>query len=577
MIDLQALLARLSGGAVTPADSAGTTAARGLFPAVLSALRGGEVVAQGAGPSGHVAADPLARVDAILAEAAAWLADPDLSDIEIAGQLEAALTRLRPVLSQIMAVQTGPSGQGATAVLAALSSGPGGEAEAVPPAPRGLAAALPALGEVLRGMAEAGQVADTGGAAPLDATDQGGGDTGLAVAALPPAVLLLLRAAILPEAQAPRFAAAAQSGGGMADIPAGWAGKAVPLGMLGQGGRITGSTSEAGARPATVGGPVVPMTTPPRSHAQPPGAGLPVVAPVTPDATPPALTQIAATEVTGRLPVAAGPASVAQTGVDPAPPRATVQNWSPVPSGLRPLPQADRPVHAPAAPEMTAPLATPVPEPDEPARSLPDMSVTAPSLQPAATGARTTTAPVTPVAAQEVTPSGSPEPPQAAPQPVAQAPQTLPSAAPQTPAQQATPQAAELFGQIRAQVTTGSEMRISLTPDNLGGVEIDVLTDETGQLRIAVRAEHPAVLSLMRADRDGLLALLREVGHAIDDKGLSLSDFGTGGEPRGDRQTPQRPAGALLSVAPLTEGETPAETSPKQPATAPSGGVDLRI
>lgn len=85
--------------------------------------------------------------------------------------------------------------------------------------------------------------------------------------------------------------------------------------------------------------------------------------------------------------------------------------------------------------------------------------------------------------------------------------------------------ARNLVQQIRSASFTGGQTRIALAPRGLGEIEIDMRPDESGRLRIILRAENPAVLQALRGDRDGLLLALSDGGAGVEDADLEFEDF----------------------------------------------------
>lgn len=145
-----------------------------------------------------------------------------------------------------------------------------------------------------------------------------------------------------------------------------------------------------------------------------------------------------------------------------------------------------------------------------------------------------------------------------------------------------TPQVAvqgqEILGQIRASTSADGKINVELKPEGLGKVEISLTPDEAGRLQVVVRADQAAVLSALRADRDGLAAMLRDAGHAVEDSALSFSDLGTQGGNQGERddQGERGRSGAFGAYGSATAGsaEVAGEIQSRQ---LPIGSVDIRI
>ncbi|MGR3571039.1 flagellar hook-length control protein FliK [Brevirhabdus sp.] len=134
------------------------------------------------------------------------------------------------------------------------------------------------------------------------------------------------------------------------------------------------------------------------------------------------------------------------------------------------------------------------------------------------------------------------------------------------------PATQEILSQLRAQTGNQGQIRVELRPDGLGRVEIDLTPDKTGQLRVEIRIENPAVLAALRQDRDGLMGMLRDAGHAVGDQGLNFGEFGQRGprqgQDAGGTEGSDTGAGAPLSEAP---------DASQSPAPARTGGVDLNV
>ncbi|SDG93277.1 flagellar hook-length control protein FliK [Alloyangia pacifica] len=144
-----------------------------------------------------------------------------------------------------------------------------------------------------------------------------------------------------------------------------------------------------------------------------------------------------------------------------------------------------------------------------------------------------------------------------------------------------TPQIAvqgqEILGQIRASTSAEGKINVELKPEGLGKVEISLTPDEAGRLQVVVRADQAAVLSALRADRDGLAAMLRDAGHAVEDSALSFSDLGTQGGnqgDQGDRDGGQTGGFGAYGIARDRAAEVAGDMQSRQ---LPVGSVDIRI
>ena len=92
--------------------------------------------------------------------------------------------------------------------------------------------------------------------------------------------------------------------------------------------------------------------------------------------------------------------------------------------------------------------------------------------------------------------------------------------------------ASHVTGQLKGQRVAEGTTRIALSPQGLGTLEIELARDDAGALRVVVRAENPAVLGALRDNREGLLGVLRDSGHGVQDSGLGFEAFGREGRPQ---------------------------------------------
>lgn len=107
--------------------------------------------------------------------------------------------------------------------------------------------------------------------------------------------------------------------------------------------------------------------------------------------------------------------------------------------------------------------------------------------------------------------------------------------------------------QIRLPGGTETRTQITLRPDGLGAVEIELTTDPSGKLALTLRAENPAVLQALRADRDLLLMSLERTGAELDGARLDFEGFGEGtGSGAEDRKRAPSPYGPLATTADVT-------------------------
>lgn len=149
------------------------------------------------------------------------------------------------------------------------------------------------------------------------------------------------------------------------------------------------------------------------------------------------------------------------------------------------------------------------------------------------------------------------------PAPLVQAVTPAIAAAVPTPVQHQAPQsgfARNLAGQIRGVSFSEGTTRIELSPQGLGGIEIEISPDEAGKLRVVLRAENPAVLNAMRSDREMLAGLLRDGGATVEDSAMSFEDLG---QRRGTSQQHSEPGLTAFGSAEADEiEELPDMTDP---------------
>lgn len=145
-------------------------------------------------------------------------------------------------------------------------------------------------------------------------------------------------------------------------------------------------------------------------------------------------------------------------------------------------------------------------------------------------------------------------------------------------APQAAVQGQDVLGQIRASASADGKINVELKPEGLGKVEVTLTPDEAGRLQVVVRADQAAVLSALRADRDGLVALLRDAGHAVDDGALSFADLGESGQGGTRGQDGSQGSGGFMTYGrALSEASSLAGSGEMQSVRLPEGSVDIRI
>lgn len=172
-----------------------------------------------------------------------------------------------------------------------------------------------------------------------------------------------------------------------------------------------------------------------------------------------------------------------------------------------------------------------------------------------------------PAAAQVTAPTAVSAPaPAQSPQPVARAP---------------LPDSSQILNQLRAHVDEGGTIRVALRPEGLGRVEISLVPGDDGQLSVTVKADQASVLGSLRADREGLLTLLRDAGHQIDARSLNFGDLDGGGsetsrQPGQQTGTSSGQQGRETALPAWVAPDIPdIETSPQ--VTPASGAVDITV
>ncbi len=85
-----------------------------------------------------------------------------------------------------------------------------------------------------------------------------------------------------------------------------------------------------------------------------------------------------------------------------------------------------------------------------------------------------------------------------------------------------------LTSQIQSQAINEGVTRIELSPRGLGNILIDLQKQETGGMQVIMRAENPAVLNVLRTDRDTLINIISD-GNAFEkDVSLDFEGFDQG-------------------------------------------------
>lgn len=136
--------------------------------------------------------------------------------------------------------------------------------------------------------------------------------------------------------------------------------------------------------------------------------------------------------------------------------------------------------------------------------------------------------------------------------------------------------ARNIAAQVRGTVFEEGKTRVELTPRGLGDIEVEVARDDSGKLRVVLRAENAAVLTAFRNDRDMILGMLREGGVAVDDGEVAFESFG--GHASYDDQAVPQPIDEIegIGTAALMPEEAPiAARSAMRSDAAPTGALDI--
>lgn len=126
--------------------------------------------------------------------------------------------------------------------------------------------------------------------------------------------------------------------------------------------------------------------------------------------------------------------------------------------------------------------------------------------------------------------------------------------------------------QVRLPSDGEARTQITLRPDGLGTVEVELSTDPNGRLSLLLRVENPTVLQALRADRDGLLMSLERSGLDLGGAQLGFEGFGPGRDPDRDER---RPGPYRMTQAAPTEGPSGPAASPRRTPLIGGGRVDL--
>lgn len=133
--------------------------------------------------------------------------------------------------------------------------------------------------------------------------------------------------------------------------------------------------------------------------------------------------------------------------------------------------------------------------------------------------------------------------------------------------------ARNVAAQVRGTVFEEGKTRVELTPRGLGDIEVEVARDDSGKLRVVLRAENVAVLTAFRNDREMIIGILRESGIAVNDGEVAFESF-DGHQSSQDRGR----SSSNESVAPLSTlmEEDPTDANVRRPSEIrPTGTLDI--
>lgn len=131
--------------------------------------------------------------------------------------------------------------------------------------------------------------------------------------------------------------------------------------------------------------------------------------------------------------------------------------------------------------------------------------------------------------------------------------------------------ASNLTSQIKSAQLNEGTTRIELAPRGLGGIEIDIARNASGDMQVTIRAENTSVLSALRENREMLLNMLHQNGTTVGSANLEFESFGQDGS---RQQTAER-GDLQVSSANDDEDDLIAETLSASTTTTADGGVDI--
>lgn len=133
--------------------------------------------------------------------------------------------------------------------------------------------------------------------------------------------------------------------------------------------------------------------------------------------------------------------------------------------------------------------------------------------------------------------------------------------------------ARNVAAQVRGTTFEEGKTRVELTPRGLGDIEVEVARDDSGKLRVVLRAENAAVLTAFRNDREMILGMLRDGGVGVDDGEVAFESFGGHGSYH-DRSQPHE-IEAVAAAPMVTEDDLTGAAIARRADVKPSGALDI--
>ncbi|MHA6327049.1 flagellar hook-length control protein FliK [Roseivivax sp. CAU 1753] len=153
------------------------------------------------------------------------------------------------------------------------------------------------------------------------------------------------------------------------------------------------------------------------------------------------------------------------------------------------------------------------------------------------------------------------------------APEAVQALKPEMSSPSTTEANAKILAQFRGVRVAEGRTRIELSPAHLGALDIELSSDEAGQLRVMIRAESPVTLAALRSDRQGLADVLSANGLDFDGTHLELEGYDQDERPPSQHDT-EHPLNELLAMGEtaLTAEDNATETRYR---TVPLGRLDI--